>query len=58
MKWIYSNNYLFEMISASNISFDQTIRIRTRSGFFDFVDFVKISKISKILVFGSYMCAR
>ena len=46
MKWIYSNNYLFEIITSSDISFHQTINIVTRLGFSDFVDFVRISKIS------------
>ena len=46
MKWIYSNSYLFEMITSSNISFDQTVRVAIRSEFSDFVDFVRINKIS------------
>ena len=46
MKWIYSNNYLFEIITSTDISFHQTINIVTRLGFSDFVDFVRISKIS------------
>ena len=47
LKRIYSNNYLFGMITSSNNSFDQTIRVPTRSGFSDFVDFVRIGKISQ-----------
>ena len=41
MQQIFSKNYFFEMITSSNISFYQTIRVAT-SGFSDFVDFVRI----------------
>ena len=47
MKLIYSNNYLFQMITSGNISFNQTIRVAARSEFSDFVDFVRISEISQ-----------
>ena len=47
MKWIYTNNYLFEIITSSNISFSPNNQGCTQSGFSDFVDFVRITKTSQ-----------
>ena len=44
---LFKNIYLLEMINFSEISFHQTIKVATWSGFSDFVDFLRIIKINE-----------